>query len=292
MLFEKSASNSMQAQDEALIDRGFVRLEEGLVHYRSRGSLRDASKPPLYLAHAGPGSSRGMVPFMKALGPDRFLIAPDMLGNGDSDPPASESVAIDYYADTVVRILDRLGIEQIDFYGSHTGALIGMDLAIRHKHRLRKLVLDGVLIFSDAEKKDLLANYAPKMIPDDHGGYLSWTWQFIRDMSLFFPHYRRDATTRLPNGTAPPDQIYGGVVDVLKALKTYHVAYNAAFAYNVEAALPKIDLPTLLTCFTWDPMHVYLDQSTAMVKGATSHLFQAAETQADKAAVITAFLDG
>ena len=282
----------MEPPAAGAIDRAFVRLAEGLVHYRSLGDAGATGSPPLYMAHAGPGSSRGMVPFMQALGGDRLLIAPDMLGNGDSDPPAHDPTDIGYYANCALRLLDQLGLDKIDFYGSHTGALIGMELAVKHKDRVRKLILDGVLIFSHEEKEDLLANYAPRMTPDDHGGYLSWAWQFIRDMGLFFPHYRREPATRLPNGVASPEQLYGGVLDVIKALKTYHVAYNAAFSYDVETALAKIDTPTLLTSFTWDPMHVYLDRSTAMVKGARSHLFQATETQADKAKVVKAFLDG
>ncbi len=274
-----------------MIDRAFVRLDEGLVHYRSLGSRETSTRPPLYMAHAGPGSSKSMIGFMQAMGDGRHVIAADTLGYGDSDPPAQDPSDIPYFADVVLRTLDKLGIDQIDFYGSHTGALIGMELAINRKDRVRKLILDGVLIFTPEEKADLLAHYAPKIVLDDHGAYLSWVWQFIRDMSLFFPHYRREPGTRTGNGTAPPAQLYAGVSEVIKALTTYHIPYNAAFSYDVESALPRIDTATLVTCSSWDPMHVYLDQTSAMVKGSRKRLFAATETPADKAAFMTAFLD-
>jgi pimeloyl-ACP methyl ester carboxylesterase len=283
----------MTNPSDVLIDRNFVRVDEGLVHYRSAGSRSGATKLPLYVAHAGPGSSRGYSPFMQAMAAagDRYVMAPDMLGNGDSDPPAREETDIGYYADCARRILDQLGIEKVDFYGSHTGALIGMDLAIHHPDRVGKLVLDGVLIFSAEEKADLIANYAPKIVIDDHGGYMSWVWQFIRDMSLFWPHYRRTPQTRMPNGTSPPDQLYTSVVDVMKALKTYHIAYNAAFSYDVEAALAQVKHPAYLTCSSWDPMHVYLEESSARIPGSTWRLFQAAETMVEKPAAILDFLN-
>jgi pimeloyl-ACP methyl ester carboxylesterase len=283
----------MMNPSDVLIDRNFVRVREGLVHYRSAGTREGSSRPPLYVAHAGPGSSRGYAPFMQAIAApgDRFVMAPDMMGNGDSDPPAHAVTDISYYADCAVRIFDKLGIDKVDFYGSHTGALIGMELSIHHPDRIGKLILDGVLIFSAEEKADLLAHYAPQMIPDDHGGYLSWAWQFIRDMSLFWPHYRRTPATRTANGTPPPEQLYTSILDVLKALKTYHVAYRAAFSYDVETALSKVTAPAYLTCFSADPMHIYLEQSAAMIPGAAWRLFQTHEALVEKPAAIMAFLN-
>ncbi len=87
-----------------LIDRGFVRIEEGLVHYRYCGEPSDA--PPLYMIHALPACSITLVGLMQHLGKTRKVYAPDTLGNGDSDVPALDEPQMDYYAETVTRVLD------------------------------------------------------------------------------------------------------------------------------------------------------------------------------------------
>ena len=118
-----------------LVDRGFARLQEGLVHYRSacRERLGKRSAPlPLYFAHTGPGSGRTHEPMLEAFGTTRFAFAPDMLGNGDSSPPAREDLEIGDYVDAAIRFADSLGLERFDFYGSHTGAQIGAQLAVEH----------------------------------------------------------------------------------------------------------------------------------------------------------------
>jgi len=48
----------------SLVDRAFVRLAEGLVHYRHAGD----GGVPLYMAHSGPGSSHGLAPLVAAFG--------------------------------------------------------------------------------------------------------------------------------------------------------------------------------------------------------------------------------
>lgn len=275
----------------ALVDRAFVRLAEGLVHYRHAGHDKRGATVPLYLAHAGPGSSRGFTPLLAELGETRWTIAPDMLGNGDSAAPDRDVTDILYYADSVVRILDALGIEQVDFYGSHTGALIGMELSRSHPTRIRKLILDGVMLLPEQDRQKMLDRYAPAVVPDDHGGYLLWAYQFCRDMTLFYPYFERDPEHRLPNGVTDPALLHLFVVDVLKALTTYHRAYRAAFAFEAEPALAAVSHPTLMTCSERDPLHTDLPLAGRILPSAATHLHPRTATPADVAAITLSFLD-
>ncbi len=275
----------------AEIDRAFVRLTEGLVHYRHAGAGLTGAVP-LYMAHGGPGSSRGLAPLVAELGERRWTIAPDMLGNGDSAAPAGDDTDIAYYADCAIRIIDALGIAQVDVFGSHTGAMIGLELSRRHGDRVRRIVLDGVLLLAPDERQRMLDLYAPAKIPDDHGGYLAWAYQFARDMALFFPHFDRDAAHRLPNGVAPPAALHLMVVDILKALTTYHRGYRAAFAYDAETALRAVRHPALLTGSPRDALHVHMPRAAELLSGAAFCLHDADATPADVAAVIDAFLRG
>jgi pimeloyl-ACP methyl ester carboxylesterase len=286
----KSQSQGVSKVDK-VIDRGFLRVSEGLIHYRSAGERRDGGPLPLYVAHPGPGSSLGMVGLLLEFAPSRFAVAPDMLGNGDSAPPASDKTDMTYYADCAIRTLDLLKIEKCDFYGSHTGAQIGCEVAARWPDRVRRLVLDGLPLFPDDFKQQLLANYAPKVEPDEYGGHLAWAWNFVRDQFLYWPHYAHDGQNRLANSLLPPKDLHSGVVDVLKALDTYRIAYQAAFAQDVRALLPRIKAPVLLTSTERDPLHIYLDDVAALLPGAHKILFARGVSPADRVAPIRTFLD-
>jgi pimeloyl-ACP methyl ester carboxylesterase len=271
-----------------LIERAFLRLPAGRIHYRYVDAPSQTNRPPLYMAHAGPGCSRGLEPLIADLGADRRVIAPDMFGNGDSDAPAVPETDMAYYADGVIQVLDQLGIEQVDFYGDHTGAQIGIELAITHPHRVRRLVLDGAPLFPAELKADLLQNYAPAISPDDYGGYLASVWGFVRDLTLHFPYYRTDPAHRLNfSPIIPLDLRHKLAVDILKALPSYHLAYRAAFSYDTAGRLPLLTTPTLLMAADVDPLGAYLERAAALASGSR-HVRVPRE---GKGAAIREFLD-
>lgn len=286
-----SAPSADAAAGEPLLDRAFLRLAEGLVHYRHAGTRRRGTPLPLYLAHAGPGSSRAFEPLLPPFGRTRFAFAPDMLGNGDSAPPAAEDVEIAYYVDAAVRIIDALGLETVDFYGSHTGAQIGVELALAQPRRVRRLVLDGIPLFTPEFRQKLLANYAPKKTPDEFGGHLDWAWHFVRDQQLYWPWFDRTPGNRLANAVPPPAQLQASVTDVLKALDTYHIAYRAAFRQDTAALLPQLRCPVLITASERDPLSLYLDDAAALIPGAIKRRWSRETTLAERIEVIEGFLE-
>ncbi len=228
------------------VDRLFVRIREGQVHLH-RIEQPDAVRPPVFLLHASPASSRFMVPLAKGLADGRrSVIAPDTLGNGDSPAPEGEQPDIAYFADSMVRLADAMGIERFDVYGSHTGARIACELAAAHPDRVRRAVFDGITEYDAETSQRIIDNYAPQVEPDDYGRQLVWAFNFVRDQALYFPYFDRRAENRLP-GDIPSAQILQDVViDVLKALGTYHKPYIAAFRYRAFERMRAISAPVLL----------------------------------------------
>lgn len=273
---------------DVLVDRHFLRLADGrLLHYRAAGEAVPG-QPPLILAHAGPGSSLGLVPLIRQLGSHRRVIAPDMPGNGDSEalPLASPQLA-DYVAQTV-EMLDLLGIEQADFCGQHTGAHIGCELALAHPLRVCRLMLDGLGLYEPQLVAEMVKHYAPPVKPDEFGGHMAWAWRFVGDLFLHFPYHMRDPAHRLHHGAMPPAAARQALtVDLLKALPTYHLPYLAVFAHPTAERIALLRHPTLLMAADGDPLGVYLDAATALVPGATS----ARMPREGRAPVIEGFLD-
>ena len=141
-----------------MIRRGFVDISYGQVHYRHAG----ADGRPLVMLQASPGSSRQLEPLMAAFAPTRRLFAPDTLGNGDSVAPREAHPTIEQLAAGALEALDGLGLERFDLYGTHTGASIAATIALLRPERVRRLVLDGVGLYTPAEQAAILADYLPE----------------------------------------------------------------------------------------------------------------------------------
>lgn len=277
------------------VDRAFVRLSEGQVHYRTCGPKSKVDTLPLYMIHASPSSSLNLVPLMTELGQTRRVIAPDTLGFGDSPPPAQDSPEAADYAESVVRIMDALDLETCDLYGSHTGAHIACEVAIRYPDRVRRLVFDGIGMFSAEDKTDFLANYAPAVTPDEFGQHMTWAWHFVRDQVLHFPYFRRTPESRRADATMPPPEaIHKIVVEVLKGLTTYHKGYHAAFRHPDRERLPLITQRTLCAASADDPLVDGVDEAADLVRESVRAVLPGEGSAADvaeKAAQVAAFLE-
>lgn len=273
------------------VDRAFVRIKEGLVHYRHAGEQNQDGALPLYMMHAGPGSSRGLSGLVSLLGQSRMCIAADTLGFGESVPPASEQPDLIYYADSVVRIWDALGIEKADVYGSHTGANVGMEIAIAHPDRVRKLVFDGVALFDPALAADMLENYAPEITPEPNGEHFLWAWNFIKDMGVYFPHYKRDAEHYMGREPWPPQVIHNYVIDVMKAMNHYHKGYNAVFRHKTHDRLPLVTVPTFCMAHEADPLHVSVEEAAALVPNSEHLVLPLTAGDQERVKAVVEFLD-
>ncbi len=264
MLFEKN------------IRRSFIELSNARIHYRHAGS--DAAQPPVLLVHASPGSSQGLLPLMRALARSRLVIAPDTVGNGDSIADIPAGADIGYFADHLVATLDALGLDRVDVYGTHTGASLATELALRQPDRVRALVLDGVGLYPAALQQELLERYAPALTIDHQGTYLMWLWHFVRDTFMFWPWYRLDAAHRRNIGLPTPEMLHDKLVEVLKAARTYHHPYRAAIAYDKRTQIPLLRVPTLAACAREDMLALYFEELAALVPGGRRAWLQGIHT--------------
>src|SRR5512140_1717968 len=274
-----------------MIDRGFVRIAEGQVHYRQAGSPDGV---PLVMIHASPASSVLLQPLLAELARSRRVVAPDTLGNGDSVPMRQPQPELVDYADALLRVMDALDLETVDLYGTHTGAHIAIEAAIARPDRIRRVVLDGVGMWAGAERRDLLENYAPRIEPDAYGTQMFWATQFVRDQAWFFPHYRKDAAHNRKLGGLSPAMLHTITVEVLKAVSTYHLAYRAVFRNAPHERLPLVTAPTLVMADRDDPLAPDTEAAAALLFDGRARIVEGGVSAAglqDKAEVIRQFLD-
>lgn len=72
--------------------------------------------------------------------PARSTLTLDYRGTGDSDKPDTP-YSTELLAQDVIAILDELGIDRADVYGTSMGGRVAQQLAARHPHRVGALVL-------------------------------------------------------------------------------------------------------------------------------------------------------
>ncbi len=239
----------MNSADSLNIRRAFVDVRYGQLHYRYAGS-----GPVLLLLHASPGSSKQLEPLIALLAKDFRVLSPDTPGTGDSSPLPQDAPDIEDYTRAIIDFMDALEIDSAHIYGTHTGACLGSELALLAPTRVNKLVQDGVVIFSAAEREELIEKYAKPFVPDINGTHLIDAFMFCRDQFVYFPWYASDKEHRRDSGLPPPEPLHTWVVEVLKAAETYHLAYRAAFAYLAEVQLPRVQQPVLCVAAGDDPL--------------------------------------
>src|SRR5258707_1590549 len=105
------------------------------LHYEVRGA------GPLLLVVGSPMGAAEFAPLADALAGDHAVVTYDPRGIASStiDDPEQDSTP-ELRADDVVAILDDLGAESADVFGSSGGAVTGLALVVRHPGRVRTLV--------------------------------------------------------------------------------------------------------------------------------------------------------
>jgi pimeloyl-ACP methyl ester carboxylesterase len=120
-----------------MTDIRFVELNGHLVAYRDTG---DPAAEPLLLIHGVGGSSLAWVPLFAHLSARYRVIAPDLLGHGQSDKPRAD-YSLGAFAVWLRDFLDRLDIPAATLVGHSLGGGVALQLAYQHRQYCRRLVL-------------------------------------------------------------------------------------------------------------------------------------------------------
>ena len=93
---------------------------------------------PVMLLHGGLANSDYWGEQVKALAPHHMVILMDSRGHGRSTRDA-RPYGYDLMADDVVGLLDTLHVARADVVGWSDGAILGLDLALRHPDRVGRI---------------------------------------------------------------------------------------------------------------------------------------------------------
>ena len=92
-----------------------------------------------------------------------YVVCPDIVGRGDSDYLSNPMFyTVPQYLSDMVSLSSKLSIEQVNWFGTSMGGLIGMVYAAMPGHRVRRLILNDVGPRIEAAALIRLASYVGK----------------------------------------------------------------------------------------------------------------------------------
>lgn len=219
------------------VKRAYVDGRYGQMHYRvAVPPHADAtSSPPIVFFHQSPSTGRPFEGLVSEMGRDRMAIAVDTPGFGDSDAPPAPPTIADYAA-AMVSFLDSLKLDKVDVMGDHTGAKIGVELALQAPDRVRRLVFNACPVYSPEKMAEMMTHLEaerPKEVVPKDGSHILHRWKGTKGW------YKADAPAELYNRD---------FVESLRGLDLAWYGHNAAFAVKHSDNLPHVSQPILVLC--------------------------------------------
>ncbi len=222
----------------AAVRRAFVDVAAGTVHVAQAGE----TGPAVLLLHQTPRSWDEYRDVLPILGERYRTVAMDTIGFGDSSRLPTGEDSIEAWAHVASTLLDALDLEEASVVGHHTGAVVGVELAVQAPERVRALVLSSLPLHSAEERARHLSGRAivDDVDPSPDGSHVLELW---RGRAAFYPPGSIDLLDRY-------------LVDALKAGRLAAEGHRVVARYDVAAALSRVRCPVLLIGATGDP-YVY-----------------------------------
>jgi pimeloyl-ACP methyl ester carboxylesterase len=119
-----------------------LRVEHVTVHGHSRAYVKAGAGPALLLLHGVGSNLRTWDRVIERLSRDHTVIAPDMLGHGESAKPRAD-YSLGGYANGMRDLLSILGIDRATVVGHSFGGGVAMQFAYQFPERTERVVLVG-----------------------------------------------------------------------------------------------------------------------------------------------------
>jgi pimeloyl-ACP methyl ester carboxylesterase len=244
------------------VTKAYADTPFGQIHYRVDGPADGA---PVLLLHWTPLSGRMYAPHLPLLAERGFrAIAPDLLGYGRSDPrPEIWSMA--HWAESLVALMDALGLGVASVLGGHSGASVAAELAIGWPQRVRRLILDGCALPTPelrAAFAGMSAQTRPQVAPD--GAHERLAFQAAAGL---LAHYTPSFS--LDNGGL--ERVWPAMIDYLET--DFVSSGPISGAYDLAARLPLVNTPTLLLGAANDTLASSFERARGLLPAARAHWF-------------------
>lgn len=264
----QTPGTSAVKQNPPAVRTGYAPVN-GLKMYFEIHGVANSTQPPLVLLHGGGDTIQtSFGQLLPALARERRVIAFEQQGYGHTADIADRPFGFEQSADDTAALLRYLQIETADLLGFSNGGTIALQVAIRHPHVVRKLVLASALVTRDGAYPwlwDAMANARLENMPQQlQEAYLAVAprpqdLRTMHDKAAERVRGFRDIPAEAIRGITAPTLLVIGDADVIRpehAVEMFRRLPDARLA-----VLPGTDHMQVMTRTTWlAPMvHGFLD---------------------------------
>lgn len=257
MRHEHAPSAAARSLNVSRIKRAYVSVGRLQLHYRRAGT---EGAPLIVLLHQTPSSSAMYEPLMAELADRYELLALDTPGFGGSDA-LLEDFSIPAAASALAAAVRWLRPGAHRWFGHHTGAALGLQVASAHPEQVARLAMSGPCLL-DATLRERLPQVAAPLPMAADGSHLAALWQRMaaKDAEADPAIWQRETLIAAASGRAYPD------------------AYRAVVQVNTEAQLAALSCPTLVFAGTLDPLYGQLDAAHQLLQQGRKAVIEGGRT--------------
>lgn len=226
-----------------MIEKGYVGIAEGQVHYR----YREGEGLPVVCFHQTASSSAMFERMMEEYPGPEPIYALDTPGFGGSYDPQGQPTIADY-SDRLVDAMRALGIDRAHLFGHHTGASIAVEIAARLPELAASLAMIGPVTIT-AEEAAMFKEVYPKdfqIQPD--GSHLQKMWDYVAEIG----------------GGASVELHHREFVDTARAWQGHIKVYSAIWDQDFTELYQKADCPILIMCSPDDVLWSIFERAQAL----------------------------
>jgi len=190
------------------------------------------SGPTVLMLHGIGGGRLSFAPQMQALSDRYRMVAWDMPGYGGSAP--LPEMTWGGLADSVLKLMDQLGVEAVDLLGHSMGGMVAQEVAHRHPKRVARLILAGTSAAFGGPSDDFKNKFfAARLKPLDEGKTPG------------------DIAPELVRAMAGDDPDAAGIAAAVESMRrispaAYRQALRCLVEFDRRDDLGRISMPTLL----------------------------------------------
>lgn len=246
--------------------RGYVDIPDGQIHYR----LKPGRGTPIVCLHQTASSSAMFEKLAAAYAGEHPIYALDTPGFGGSfDPRDMPDMA--GYGRYLSTALHSLGLERVHLFGHHTGASIGVEMAVANPGQIASLSMIGPVVTTADERRYFASVYPKKFEPQDDGSHLDRMWAYIGEIGA------RDLDLR-----------HRELVDTARAWQGHIKVYTSIWEQDFGALYKQVRCPLLIMCSEADVLWPLFERAKEMRPDARAVVIPGSNFQTDEAPQATA----
>ena len=198
------------------------------------------------------------------------VIAPELPGHGASQVWSVEAVTVGAVAQSVLEVLQALGVTRFSVTadgaaGAIAAALAQVSAVTDAKPRCEQVRLHNPMLLNDAERAQFISQL-PDLTPHSTGAHMLAAWNWARMKALFWPWQQPTMAAARKVDAPAPVRLHPEVVEILRAGALFAPLWRTALADRVYLALAEHDGLITIQCDD-EPERVRIVNTLAKILG-------------------------